>query len=72
VTLGSKGLEAQGFAPIQFGSVPAPMPPMAVSIGDSDHLWKIIAFIRSINPPGTNPPEKMVEPRWSAPTETKH
>jgi hypothetical protein len=39
------------------------MPPMAVSIKSSDQLWKIIALIRSINPPGTNPPEKLVEPK---------
>ena len=32
----------------------------AVSIKSSDQLWKIIAFIRSINPPGTNPPEKVI------------
>lgn len=60
IALGSKGLEEQGFKRIQWGSVPAPMPPMAVSIKSSDQLWKIIAFIRSINPPGTNPPEKVV------------
>ena len=29
----------------------------------SDELWKIIAFIRSINPPGTNPPEKVIPGR---------
>ena len=44
----------------QYGSVHAPMPPMAVSIKTADHLWKIIAFIRSLNPPGTNPPEKVI------------
>jgi hypothetical protein len=39
------------------------MPPMGMTIKTADHLWKIIAFIRSINPPGANPPEKVVTPR---------
>ena len=71
IALGSKGLEAQGFVRYQFGSVPAPMPPMAVSIKSSDQLWKIIAFIRSINPPGTNPPEKGIPGKMAPPAEDK-
>jgi mono/diheme cytochrome c family protein len=63
VTLGSAELEKSGFVRYQYGSVHAPMPPMAVSIKTADHLWKIIAFIRSINPPGTNPPEKVIPGR---------
>jgi mono/diheme cytochrome c family protein len=63
VTLGSAELEKQGFTRIQWGSVHGPMPPMGMTIKTADHLWKIIAFIRSINPAGTNPPEKVVEPR---------
>ncbi len=63
IALGSTELEKQGFERIQWGTVHAPMPPMAVSIRDSDHLWQIIAFIRSINPPGTNPPEKLIPGR---------
>ncbi len=71
IALGSKGLEEQGFKRIQFGTVPAPMPPMAVSIKSSDQLWKIIAFIRSINPPGTNPPEKVIPGVMAEPAEKK-
>ena len=71
IALGSKGLEAQGFVRYQFGSVPAPMPPMAVSIKSSDQLWKIIAFVRSINPPGTNPPEKGIPGKMAPPAEDK-
>jgi hypothetical protein len=59
----TQGIEKQGFDRIQYGTVQAPMPPMGFSIKTSDDLWKIIAFIRSINPPGTNPPEKMVPGR---------
>jgi mono/diheme cytochrome c family protein len=65
ITLGSQGIEKQGFDRIQYGTVHAPMPPMGFSIKTSDDLWKIIAFIRSINPPGTNPPEKVVPGRMS-------
>jgi mono/diheme cytochrome c family protein len=63
VTLGSAELEKQGFERITYGSVHAPMPPMGFAIQTSDQLWKIIAFIRSINPPGSNPPEKLVPAR---------
>src|SRR6516162_7073475 len=51
-TLGSAELEKSGFLRYQYGSVHAPMPAMGVTIPTSDQLWKIIAFIRSINPPG--------------------
>jgi len=60
IALGSDGLAKQGFHRIQWGSVHAGMPPMGHTIKTADHLWKIIAFIRSINPPGTNPPEKVI------------
>lgn len=64
-TLGSAELEKSGFTRIQFGSVHAPMPPMGFSVKTSDDLWKIIAFIRSINPPGSNPPEKVIPGRMT-------
>ena len=65
-SLGSAELEKSGFTRYQYGSVHAPMPPMGFSIHTSDELWKIIAFIRSINPPGTNPPEKVIPGRMAA------
>jgi mono/diheme cytochrome c family protein len=71
IALGTAGLEKQGFVRLQWGSVHGPMPPMAVSIKSSDQLWKIIAFIRSINPPGTNPPEKLVPAKMAPAGETK-
>jgi len=70
-TLGSAELEKQGFTRYQYGSVHAPMPPMGFTIKTSDELWKIIAFIRSINPPGSNPPEKVIPGRYTAPGENK-
>jgi mono/diheme cytochrome c family protein len=71
VTLGSAELEKSGFIRYQYGSVHAPMPPMGFSVKTSDELWKIIAFIRSINPPGTNPPEKVIPGRYTPPEENK-
>jgi mono/diheme cytochrome c family protein len=63
ISLGSGELEKLGFQRYQYGSVHGPMPPMGVTIHTSDQLWRIIAFIRSINPPGTNPPEKVIPGR---------
>jgi hypothetical protein len=60
VTLGSVDLEKQGYKRISYGTVHAPMTPMGAVIKNSDQLWKIIAFIRSINPPGSNPPDKVL------------
>jgi hypothetical protein len=60
ITVGSVDLEKQGYKRLGYGSVHAPMPPMGPAIKTSDQLWKIIAFIRSINPPGTNPPDTVL------------
>ena len=60
VTLGSVDLEKEGYTRLTYGTVHAPMPPMGAAIKTSDQLWKIIAFIRSINPPGSNPPDKVL------------
>jgi mono/diheme cytochrome c family protein len=60
VTLGSVDLEKEGYTRLTYGTVHAPMPPMGAATKTSDQLWKIIAFIRSINPPGSNPPDKIL------------
>jgi hypothetical protein len=60
VTLGSVDLEKEGYTRLTYGTVHAPMPPMGAAIKSLDQLWKIIAFIRSINPPGSNPPDKIL------------
>jgi hypothetical protein len=60
ITLGSVELEKEGYKRLGWGSVQAPMPPMGQTIKTPDQLWKIIAFIRSINPPGSNPPNKVL------------
>jgi Cytochrome c len=66
ITLGSDGLKKDGFHRLQWGSVQGWMPPMGYTIKTSDQLWKIIAFIRSINPPDSNPPKNLVAPRMKA------
>jgi len=51
VTLGSQELQKEGYPRLAQGGIGAiPMPPMGPAIETSDHLWKIIAWIRSINP----------------------
>jgi mono/diheme cytochrome c family protein len=61
VTLGSQQLQKDGYPRLGQGGIGAiPMPPMGPAIQTSDDLWKIIAWIRSINPPGHQlpPPPK--------------
>jgi hypothetical protein len=60
ITVGSVDLEKEGYKRLGYGTVHAPMPPMGQTIKTSDQLWKIIAFIRSINPAGSNPPDKIL------------
>jgi hypothetical protein len=69
IALGSQDLEKQGFERYQYGTVKAPMPIMGHVIKTSDHLWRIISFIRSINPPGTNPPDKVIPGKYTPPGE---
>ena len=67
ITSGSGGVEEEGYKRLGYGSVHAPMPAMGTTIKTSDQLWKIIAFIRSINPPGSNPPDTVL-PKEVAPS----
>jgi mono/diheme cytochrome c family protein len=64
ITEGSAAIQAQGFVRYQYGTVHAPMPPMGMTIKTADHLWHIISFIRSIQPPGANPPEKVIPGKY--------
>ena len=56
VTLGSGELQKEGYKRLGEGTVKGPMPAMGNTIQTSDDLWKIIAWIRSINPPPSPPP----------------
>ena len=55
VTLGSQELQKEGYQRVGEGTVKGPMPAMGTTIQTSDDLWKIIAWIRSINPPPKPP-----------------
>ncbi|MGZ5850203.1 MAG: c-type cytochrome [Methyloceanibacter sp.] len=50
VTLGSDELKKQGYTRVKHETVVGPMPPFGGIIKTSDQLWKVIAFIRSVNP----------------------
>ena len=63
-TEGSAELKKQGFVRYQYGTVHAPMPPMGMTIKTADQLWHIISFIRSIQPAGANPPEKVIPGKY--------
>ena len=49
-TLGSDELQKQGYTRVKHEMVVGPMPPFGGIIKTSDQLWKVIAFIRSVNP----------------------
>ena len=50
VTLGSDGLKQAGYVRKGSENVVGPMPPFGALMKSSDDLWKIIAWIRTVNP----------------------
>ena len=57
VALGSDGLKAAGYHRVKQEVVVGPMPPFGGILKTSDQLWKIITFMRSVNPSSaTKPP----------------
>ena len=50
VALGSDGLKAHGYARKGSENVVGPMPAMGEVVKTDDDMWKIIAWIRSVNP----------------------
>jgi mono/diheme cytochrome c family protein len=56
MTLGSDELKKQGYTRVKHEVVVGPMPPFGDIIKTSDDMWRIIAFIRSVNPSSLNPP----------------
>ncbi|HXG78943.1 MAG TPA: c-type cytochrome [Methyloceanibacter sp.] len=50
VSLGSDQLQKEGYKRVKSEIVTGPMPPFGGIIKTSDDLWKVIAFIRSVNP----------------------
>jgi mono/diheme cytochrome c family protein len=58
IALGSDELQKQGYSRVKHEVVTGPMPPFGQIIKTSDDLWKIIAFIRSVNPTSMAAPSK--------------
>ncbi len=56
VSLGSDGLKAEGYHRVKQEVVVGPMPPFGGILKTSDQLWKIITFIRSVNPSSVGKP----------------
>ena len=56
VSLGSDGLKAAGYHRVKQEVVVGPMPPFGGILKSSDQLWKIITFIRSVNPSSVGKP----------------
>ena len=49
IALGSDELQKQGYSRKGSENVVGPMPPMGTVVKSDDDLWKIIAWIRSVN-----------------------
>jgi mono/diheme cytochrome c family protein len=56
IALGSDELKKQGYHRVKNEVVVGPMPPFGGIIKTSDDLWRIIAFIRSVNPSSVGKP----------------
>ena len=57
IALGSDGLKGTGYHRVKQEVVVGPMPPFGGIIKTSDDLWRIITWIRSVNPSSaTKPP----------------
>jgi mono/diheme cytochrome c family protein len=50
ISLGSDGLQKSGYVRVKHEVVVGPMPPFGGIVKTSDDLWKVIAWIRSVNP----------------------
>ncbi len=50
IALGTDGLTKAGYTRLKHEVVVGPMPPFGQIIKTSDDLWRIIAFMRSVNP----------------------
>lgn len=55
VTLGSETLQEEGYSRVAREKVVGPMPPYEGIIENSDDLWKILAWVRSISPSDAPP-----------------
>ena len=56
IALGSDELQKQGYSRKGSENVVGPMPPMGGIVKSDDDMWKIIAWIRSVNPTSASAP----------------
>jgi mono/diheme cytochrome c family protein len=61
IALGSDELKKQGYVRKGQETVVGPMPPFGTIIKTSDDLWKVIAWIRSVNPSSLAKADKPVQ-----------
>jgi mono/diheme cytochrome c family protein len=59
IVLGSVDLQKQGYSRKGSEFVVGPMPPFGETIKTEDALWKVIAWIRSVNPTELEAPEPL-------------
>ena len=62
ISLGSDGLKQAGYSRVHSEVVVGPMPPFGGIIKTSDDLWRIIAWIRSVNPDSMKPATSYAPP----------
>jgi len=67
VALGSDELQKQGYSRIGTETVVGPMPQMGGVVKSNDDLWKIIAWIRSVNPSSTGASSGSAAPQATPP-----
>lgn len=63
IALGSDELQKQGYSRKGSENVVGPMPPMGGIVKSDDDLWKIIAWIRSVNPSSAGGSSASAEPQ---------
>jgi len=68
ISLGSDDLKKAGYHRVKHEVVVGPMPPFGGIIKTSDDLWKVIAWIRTVNPSSqkheSDPPQDMTVPNY--------
>jgi len=62
IALGSDELQKQGYVRKGSENVVGPMPPMGSIVKSNDDMWKIIAWIRSVNPSSVGGPSASASP----------
>ena len=68
VALGSDELQKQGYSRKGSENVVGPMPPQGTIVKSNDDLWKIIAWIRSVNPSSADAPSSASAAPGNTPT----